>query len=392
MSTTKKSGLGRGLGALLQGIDIASPVKTDSGHTADPVADQPVRHPTDQPNKQPARQPDKQQGKQPASTRTASTQATGPVRKEESAKESSQAKNAATSDKATTTAGTSSQRTSRGLASEKVEEILAAADQNADQNAEVSNVPIDSISRGTYQPRVHFDPESLQELADSITAQGLIQPILLRRRAGGFELIAGERRWRAAQLAGLNTIPAIVREMDDHAVAAVTLIENIQREDLNPLEEASALYRLKNEFDMTDQAVAEAVGRSRTAVSNLIRLLDLDERVAEMLATGKIEMGHARALLTLPADEQHALAMKVYAEGLSVRVAESLARGGAPARKNSRKSGKKPQDSHIKALESQLSEKLGATVSIDHTSSGKGNITVSYNSLDELDGILSHIS
>ena len=392
MSTTKKSGLGRGLGALLQGIDIASPVKTDSGHTADPVADQPVRHPTDQPNKQPARQPDKQQGKQPASTRTASTQATGPVRKEESAKESSQAKNAATSDKATTTAGTSSQRTSRGLASEKVEEILAAADQNADQNAEVSNVPIDSISRGTYQPRVHFDPESLQELADSITAQGLIQPILLRRRAGGFELIAGERRWRAAQLAGLNTIPAIVREMDDHAVAAVTLIENIQREDLNPLEEASALYRLKNEFDMTDQAVAEAVGRSRTAVSNLIRLLDLDERVAEMLATGKIEMGHARALLTLPADEQHALAMKVYAEGLSVRVAESLARGGAPARKNSRKSGKKPQDSHIKALESQLSEKLGATVSIDHTSSGKGNITVSYNSLDELDGILSHIN
>lgn len=377
---------------MLQGIDIASPVKTDSGHTADPVADQPVRHPTDQPNKQPARQPDKQQGKQPASTRTASTQATGPVRKEESAKESSQAKNAATSDKATTTAGTSSQRTSRGLASEKVEEILAAADQNADQNAEVSNVPIDSISRGTYQPRVHFDPESLQELADSITAQGLIQPILLRRRAGGFELIAGERRWRAAQLAGLNTIPAIVREMDDHAVAAVTLIENIQREDLNPLEEASALYRLKNEFDMTDQAVAEAVGRSRTAVSNLIRLLDLDERVAEMLATGKIEMGHARALLTLPADEQHALAMKVYAEGLSVRVAESLARGGAPARKNSRKSGKKPQDSHIKALESQLSEKLGATVSIDHTSSGKGNITVSYNSLDELDGILSHIS
>ena len=392
MSTTKKSGLGRGLGALLQGIDIASPVKTDSGHTADPVADQPVRHPTDQPNKQPARQPDKQQGKQPASTRTASTQATGPVRKEESAKESSQPKNAATSDKATTTAGTSSQRTSRGLASEKVEEILAAADQNADQNAEVSNVPIDSISRGTYQPRVHFDPESLQELADSITAQGLIQPILLRRRAGGFELIAGERRWRAAQLAGLNTIPAIVREMDDHAVAAVTLIENIQREDLNPLEEASALYRLKNEFDMTDQAVAEAVGRSRTAVSNLIRLLDLDERVAEMLATGKIEMGHARALLTLPADEQHALAMKVYAEGLSVRVAESLARGGAPARKNSRKSGKKPQDSHIKALESQLSEKLGATVSIDHTSSGKGNITVSYNSLDELDGILSHIN
>ena len=271
--------------------------------------------------------------------------------------------------------------------------VIQAEDQlPADPSDKLTLIGIDQIRRGTYQPRRLFDQKLLQELADSIKAEGLIQPILVRPFAGAFELIAGERRWRAAKLIGLDKIPAIVREMSDGTVAAVTLIENIQREDLNPLEEASALYRLKNEFDMTYQAVAEAVGRSRTAVSNLIRLLDLDERVAEMLATGKIEMGHARALLTLPADEQHALAMKVYAEGLSVRVAESLARGGAPARKNSRKSGKKPQDSHIKALESQLSEKLGATVSIDHTSSGKGNITVSYNSLDELDGILSHIN
>lgn len=256
----------------------------------------------------------------------------------------------------------------------------------------VTNIPVDAISRGTYQPRVHFDPETLQELADSIKAQGLIQPILLRRRGGGYELIAGERRWRAAQLAGLMEIPAIVREMDDNAVAAVTLIENIQREDLNPLEEARALHRLKNEFRMTDLAVAEAVGRSRAAVTNLIRLLDLDERVSAMLATGKIEMGHARALLTLPADDQHAIAMKVYAEGLSVRATEALARDGKPA--NSR-SGNKPasrqQDSHIRALELQLSEKLGAKVSISHSGSGKGHITVAYNSLDELDGILAHI-
>lgn len=256
----------------------------------------------------------------------------------------------------------------------------------------VSDIPVDSISRGTYQPRVHFDPQALQELADSITAQGLIQPILLRSRGGGYELIAGERRWRAAQLAGLKTIPAIVREMDDNAVAAVTLIENIQREDLNPLEEARALHRLKNEFRMTDLAVAEAVGRSRAAVSNLIRLLDLDERVSKMLETGKIEMGHARALLTLPADDQHAIAMKVYAEGLSVRATEALARNGAPAKKpKNTKTAKPQQDSHIRALEAQLSEKLGAKVSIEHTSGGKGNITISYNSLDELDGILSHI-
>ena len=385
---------------MLQGIDIASPVKPD------PAKSDPVKS-----------------GNSQTADRTASKTAvpateSSPTRSDKLPADSPVTESSANRPDAH--APQSAQRTTRGLASEvpaketqtknahssdvqppethagetrasaTVKDSAPASDD--DPQGAVSNVPIDSISRGTYQPRVHFDPESLQELADSITAQGLIQPILLRRRGGGFELIAGERRWRAAQLAGLSTIPAIVREMDDHSVAAVTLIENIQREDLNPLEEARALHRLKNEFSMTDKAVAEAVGRSRAAVTNLIRLLDLDERVSEMLATGKIEMGHARALLTLPADQQHAMAMKVYAEGLSVRATESLARGGAPARKNSRKSGKKPQDSHIKALESQLSEKLGATVSIDHTSSGKGNITVSYNSLDELDGILSHIN
>ncbi len=324
MSTAKKSGLGRGLGALLQGIDVAAPVRPGDDEAAEPARDR---------------------------AKTAAPQA------------------------------------------RRAPSDLTKADGTEIAEGSVSDIPVEAITRGTYQPRVHFDPEALQELADSITAQGLIQPILLRRRGGGFELIAGERRWRAAQLAGLKTIPAIVREMDDTAVAAVTLIENIQREDLNPLEEARALYRLKNEFSMTDLSVAEAVGRSRAAVSNLIRLLDLDERVSDMLATGKIEMGHARALLTLAADEQHAIAMKVYAEGLSVRATEALARGGAaPKKQKSGKATRKPQDGHIKALELQLSEKLGAGVTIEHSSGGKGSITISYSSLDELDGILSHIN
>ncbi|OED39280.1 chromosome partitioning protein ParB [Chromatiales bacterium (ex Bugula neritina AB1)] len=253
----------------------------------------------------------------------------------------------------------------------------------------VSEIPVTSISRGTYQPRKHFDEETLQELADSILAQGLIQPVLLRKRAGGFELIAGERRWRAAQLAGLETVPAIVRDMDDSAVAAITLIENIQREDLNPLEEAQALHRLKNEFNMTHQAVAEAVGRSRASVTNLLRLLDLDERVSEMLVTGKIEMGHARALLSLTPDQQHIVALKVYAEGLSVRATEALVRNGIS--KPPRSTPKRRQNSHIKALEVDLSEKLGAQVTIDHRPGDKGTVNVSYNSLDELDGILAHI-
>lgn len=321
MATTRKSGLGRGLGALLKEVEIAAPVAT-AEHPATDI------------------ESNKTAPSAPATAAPADTALQTPA---------------------------------------------------SDPQGNVSDIPVDAISRGTYQPRVHFDPESLQELADSITAQGLIQPILLRKRGGGYELIAGERRWRAAQLAGLKSIPAIVRDMDDNAVAAVTLIENIQREDLNPLEEARALHRLKNEFRMTDLAVADAVGRSRASVSNLIRLLDLDERVSDMLATGKIEMGHARALLTLPPAEQHAIAMKVFAQGLSVRATEALARDGMPAKSQSRKASKQKKDSHIAALESQLSEKLGAKVSIDHSSGGKGNITVSYNSLDELDGILSHI-
>ena len=255
----------------------------------------------------------------------------------------------------------------------------------------VSHVDVDSIQRGTWQPRTEFDEEALAELAESISAQGLIQPILLRERAGGYELIAGERRWRAAKLAGLTSIPAIVREMDDNTAAAVTLIENIQREDLNPLEEARALQRLQSEFDMTHQQVAESVGRSRASVSNLLRLLELEPRVADMLASGKIEMGHARALLSLERDDQHAIAMKVYVEGLSVRATEALVRQQNGGTKSKSTVAKSRPSAHVKALETRLSEQLGARVSISHGESGKGSLKVSYNSLDELDGILAHI-
>jgi ParB family chromosome partitioning protein len=282
----------------------------------------------------------------------------------------------------------------RGLGAllEGVDSTSAPVSVARDDDAEsVSHIDVKDIQRGTWQPRTEFDEDALAELAESITAQGLIQPILLRARAGGYELIAGERRWRAAQIAGLKTIPAIVREMDDSTAAAVTLIENIQREDLNPLEEARALQRLQTEFDMTHQQVAESVGRSRASVSNLLRLLDLDSRVADMLATGKIEMGHARALLSLDEEDQHAVAMKVYVEGLSVRATESLVRQQNGGTKSTSTVAKSRPSAHVKALESRLSEQLGAKVSINHGDSGKGSLKVSYNSLDELDGILAHI-
>jgi len=215
----------------------------------------------------------------------------------------------------------------------------------------------DQIQRGTYQPRRHFDPELLQELADSVKSEGLIQPILVRPNGGGsFELIAGERRWRAAQLAGLTEIPAIVREMEDQSVAAVSLIENIQRKDLNPLEEAEALRRLSEEFGLSHQEVANSVGRSRSAVTNLMRLLDLHNDVKALLDTGEIEMGHARALLSAPFDDQPTLARRIAKQGLTVRAVEqqinALRSGGTSA-----KASKVVSDPDIDRLSKHLSEK-----------------------------------
>ena len=249
---------------------------------------------------------------------------------------------------------------------------------------------VDQITRGTYQPRRHFDQDLLQELADSIKAQGLIQPILVRAYGGKFELIAGERRWRASQLAGITDIPAIVRDMDDQSVAAVSLIENIQRADLNPLEEAQALERLCGEFSMTHQQVAEAVGRSRVAVTNLMRLLELHTDVKSMVDDGELDMGHARALLGAPRSEQPGIAKRIVEQGLTVRTVEKLVKDLRDG-KQSMISAPAKSDPNIEALGQKLGKKLGAPVSIRHQRNGSGKLEISYSSIDELEGILTHI-
>ena len=257
----------------------------------------------------------------------------------------------------------------------------------------VAAVPVDLIQRGRFQPRRDFNPESLAELADSIRAQGVVQPVVLRPLPGGrYELIAGERRWRAAQLAELHEIPAVVRDVPDQAAMAMGLIENIQRDDLNPLEEASALKRLLEEFGLTHQEVAQAIGKSRATVTNLLRLLELNDDVKTALEAGRIEMGHARALLALRGSVQSEAARVVEAKGLSVREAEALvrrflARGEQPEAPHA----DKRVDPDIRRLQDRLSEQLGARVEIRHARTGKGRLVIAYNSLDELDGILERI-
>jgi len=251
-------------------------------------------------------------------------------------------------------------------------------------------LPVDLIRRGKYQPRVDMHQDTLAELADSIRAQGVLQPIVVRRLASGnYEIIAGERRWRAAQLAGLHEIPAIVREVGDRAAIAIALIENIQRENLNPMEESRSLDRLIREFELTHEQAAEAVGRSRAAVSNLLRLLELEETVKSMVERGELEMGHARALLALRGPTQLEAARQVIARGLSVRATEGLVRQLQQPRKPQTAPLRKDPD--IGRLETSLSEKLGASVQIRPGRGGKGRLEISYNSLDELDGILEHI-
>jgi ParB family chromosome partitioning protein len=251
-------------------------------------------------------------------------------------------------------------------------------------------LPVDVIQRGKYQPRVDMHQESLQDLADSISAQGVVQPIVVRSiDAGRYEIIAGERRWRASQLAGLHEIPAVVREVEDRAAIAIALIENIQREDLNPLEEARALERLIREFEITHEQAAEAVGRSRAAVSNLLRLLDLEEAVKDMVQQGDLEMGHARALLALRGAQQVEAARQVVSRGLTVRATEGLVK--SIQRPQPAKPAAVKKDANIKHLETSLSDKLGASVAVRQGRGGKGKLEISYNSLDELDGILQHI-
>lgn len=264
--------------------------------------------------------------------------------------------------------------------------------EEARASGQLQQLPIEQLQRGKYQPRRDMRQEALEELANSIKAQGVMQPIVVRAVGHQqYEIVAGERRWRATQLAGLDTIPAIVREIDDNAAIAMALIENIQREDLNPMEEAFALQRLQDEFALTQQQVADAVGKSRATVANLLRLLNLTEEVKKLLAGGDIEMGHARALLALESTQQARTAKEVVRRGLSVRQTEGLVRQLAKNESGARKSSGTKADPNINKLQHQLSEKLGAAVTIDHATSGKGKILITYNSLDELDGILKHI-
>lgn len=277
-------------------------------------------------------------------------------------------------------------------------EQVAVEEANGDQ---LKTLPVDLIQRGRYQPRLTIDQESIEDLAESIRAQGVVQPVVVRPLdgSGRFELIAGERRWRAAQLAGLQSIPAIVKYVADADAMSIALIENIQREQLNPIEEALALDRLVREFDMTHQQVAEAVGRSRSGVTNFLRLLELAAPVRELVEQRRLEMGHARALLGLADGDQIAAAGLIVAEGLSVRAAEALVRrqreDGGQGQSDGSKSGRdRPgagsADPDIARLEQSLSEQLGAPVAIRHQG-GKGSLTIRYTSLDELDGILAHI-
>lgn len=253
-------------------------------------------------------------------------------------------------------------------------------------------MPIDLLQRGKYQPRLEMNPESLEELADSIRAQGVVQPIIVRPidEPGRYEIVAGERRWRASQLAGLHEIPAVIRDVPDQAAIAMALIENIQREELNPMEEAHALQRLIEEFGLTHQEAAEAVGRSRTAVSNLLRLLGLNEDVKRMVENGDLEMGHARALLALTGDQQSQAAHKVSGKGLSVRETERLVKRLQQGDEGKAKASRKV-DPDIRRLEQDISDKLGARVTVQQGNRGKGKLVIQYNSLDELDGILEHI-
>jgi ParB family transcriptional regulator, chromosome partitioning protein len=260
------------------------------------------------------------------------------------------------------------------------------------KDGKLAHLPVEIIQRGKYQPRRDMHPEALEELAESIKVQGVMQPIVVRPIGENrYEIIAGERRWRATQLAGLDKIPAVIRDVPDEAAIAMALIENIQRENLNPMEEALALKRLQDEFELTHAEVAQAVGKSRTTVTNLLRLIALSDDVKTLLEHGDIEMGHARALLTLDADAQRDIAKQIVAKGLSVRQTETLVRSYQEQKIKTKAQEPVKASADIRQLQDKLSDTLGAEVLIQHSAKGKGKLVINYNSLDELDGILNHI-
>lgn len=269
--------------------------------------------------------------------------------------------------------------------------LLSGSGEEGQKKDAPQNLKLDRMQPGKYQPRTHMDQDSLAELAASIKSQGIMQPILVRALAdGGYEIIAGERRWRAARLAGLTEVPVLVREVADEAALAMSLIENIQRENLNPLEEATGIQRLIDEFSMTHQLAADAVGRSRSAVSNLLRLLNLAPPVQELLMHSKLDMGHARALLSLAAADQITAANEISAKGLSVREAERLVQHQQqrPAQKH------KPEvqpDRDILGLQERLAEKLGAAVALKAQKNGRGKLVIGFDSLEQLDSIIGRL-
>ncbi|MCF7972122.1 MAG: ParB/RepB/Spo0J family partition protein [Methylococcaceae bacterium] len=260
----------------------------------------------------------------------------------------------------------------------------------------VQDLPVEYLQRGKYQPRKDMDPDRLQELADSIRAQGIIQPIIVREVGyNRYEIIAGERRWRAGQLAGLSEVPVVIKDIEDRAAMAIALIENIQREDLNPLEEAEALLRLVAEFELTHQQIAEAVGRSRAAVTNLLRLNELESAVKVFLINRQMGMGHARALLSLAAEKQILLATKVAGEGLSVRVTEALVRKVQKETEDNNSTEQPKEkifDRDALRLQEAMTSFFGAKTTIKHKKNGQGSVVIDYCNLDELDGIVSRFN
>ncbi len=274
-------------------------------------------------------------------------------------------------------------------ASARVDQAASEAEEPQNQRGELQKLPVEQLHPGKYQPRKDMSPEALDDLTRSIKSQGVIQPIVVRRVGkDSYEIIAGERRWRAAQQARLDVVPCMIKEVPDEAAVAIALIENIQREDLNAMEEAVALKRLMTEFDLTHQETADAVGKSRTSVTNLLRLNNLNEDVKRLLEHGDIEMGHARALLALDGEAQSDAAKTVVSKDMTVRDTENLVRKvlEPPVPKP-----EKAPDPNIERLQQDLSERLGADVAINHGSKGKGRLVINYASLDELDGILAHI-
>ncbi len=283
----------------------------------------------------------------------------------------------------------------RGLGEKGLSALLKGSSvdfkKEVENDGDLKQLPVEFLRRGKYQPRRDMDPGALEELAESIRQQGIMQPIVVRSLGeDSYEIIAGERRWRAAQIAQLDKVPAIIRNVEDDAAVAMALIENIQRENLNAMEEATALQRLQDEFELTQSEVAEAVGKSRSTVTNLLRLINLTDEVKLMLEHGDLEMGHGRAMLSLDQERQVQVARQVESKSLSVRQTEALVRRLLEEKPKAQAKKSKP-DADISRLQENLSEKVGAEVSVQHSNTGKGKLIIKYNSLDELDGILTHI-